>query len=183
MEYNAKKRKFTLAEQEKIGNELKAKKAKCEADKNDPSINKSVWSENKKKRVHPFTQTGYINPFVREFFVDWKNEKSDFMEFKSAAKFVTRCLDKIERGDFSIEGNNSKTKFRLLGAGLPKRAIAVRLALFDYFIDVRSSLKGRLPRFILMTKAQELYRAYCDLKKKAGENPDELKLSDRWLAG
>ena len=70
MEYNAKKRKFTLAELEKIGNELKAKKAKCEADKNDPSIHKSVWSENKKKRVHSFTQTGYINPFVREFFVD-----------------------------------------------------------------------------------------------------------------
>ena len=34
-----------------------------------------------------------------------------------------------------------------------------------------------------MSKAQELYRAYCDLKKKAGENPDELKLPDRWLAG
>ena len=34
-----------------------------------------------------------------------------------------------------------------------------------------------------MSKAQELYRAYCDLKKKAGESPDELKLSDRWLAG
>ena len=42
MEYNAKKRKFMLAEQEKIGNALKAKKTKYEADKNDPSINKSV---------------------------------------------------------------------------------------------------------------------------------------------
>ena len=39
MEYNTKKRKFMLAEQEKIGNTLKAKKAKYEADKNDPSIN------------------------------------------------------------------------------------------------------------------------------------------------
>ena len=70
MEYNAKKRKFMLAEQEKIGNALKAKKTKYEADKNNPSINKSVWSENKRKWVHPFTQTGYINSFVREFFVD-----------------------------------------------------------------------------------------------------------------
>ena len=51
-----------------------------------------------------------------------------------------------------MEDNNCKTKFGFLGAGLPKRAIEVRLALFDYFIDVRSSLKGQLPYFILMAR-------------------------------
>ena len=140
---------------------MKVKKAKYEADKNHPSINISVWSENKRKWMHPFTQTGFINPFVGEFFVDLMNEKSNSKEFKSAAKFVARCLDKLEGGDFSIEGNNSKTKFKLLGAGSLKRETEVQLALFGYFIDVRSSLKGRLPRFILMAKAQELHRAYC----------------------
>ena len=37
--------------------------------------------------MNPFTQTGYINSFVCEYFVDLKNEKSDSKEFKSAAKF------------------------------------------------------------------------------------------------
>ena len=48
-----------------------------------------VWSENKRKWMNPFTQTGYINSFVREYFVDLKNEKLDSKEFKSAAKFNT----------------------------------------------------------------------------------------------
>ena len=141
-----------------------------------------MWSEIKRKWVNPFTQTGYINPFVCGYLVDFKNEKSDSKEFKSAGKFVRR-LDKLERGDFFIEGNTSKTKFRLLGAGPPKRSIEIRLALFDYFIDVRSSLKGWLPFFILKTKVQELYRNYCELKEKAGQKPEMLDVSDNWLRG
>ena len=57
--------------------------------------------------------------------VDLKNEKSDSVEFKSAAKFVTHCLYKLEGGDIFIEGNTSKTNFRLLGAGSPKREVEV----------------------------------------------------------
>ena len=92
--------------------------------------------------VNSFTQTGYINPFICEYLVDLKNEKSDSKEFKSAAKFATRYLEKLEKSDLFIKGNTSKTKFRLLGAGPPNRGVKVRLALFDYFIDVRSSLLG-----------------------------------------
>ena len=70
-------------------------------------------------------------------------------------KFVRRCLDKLKW-----------------------------LVLFDYFFDVRHSLlKGRLPFFILKTKAQELYRNYCELKEKAGEKPEVLNISDNWLRG
>ena len=47
------------------------------------------------------------------------------MEFKSAAKFVTRCLGKVERGDIFIEGNTSKTNFRLSGARPPKKEVKV----------------------------------------------------------
>ena len=36
MEYKAKNRKFTLIEQEKIGDKLKVKKAKHETDNNEP---------------------------------------------------------------------------------------------------------------------------------------------------
>ena len=49
--------------------------------------------------VNSFTQTGYINPFICEYLVDLKNEKSDSKEFKSAAKFATRYLEKLEKSD------------------------------------------------------------------------------------
>ena len=44
-----------------------------------------------------------------------------------------------------------------MGLGPPKRAIEVRIALFDYFIDVRSTHKGRFPKFMLIAKAKEIY--------------------------
>ena len=126
MEYKGKKRKFTVAEQKNIADGLKPIKAKYEEDKNNPKVNKSVWSENKRKWMTPFTQTGYIDPFFHDYFVNLKNEKLDSVEFKSAAEFVICCLDKLERGDFFTEGHTSKTNFRLLGAGPPKREVAVR---------------------------------------------------------
>ena len=61
---------------------MKAKKAKDEDGKNNPEVNKSVCSENKRKWMNPFTQTGYINPFVLEYFTDLKNGKLDSKAFK-----------------------------------------------------------------------------------------------------
>ena len=49
-------------------------------------------------------------------------------------------------------------------------SIEARYALFDYFIDIRYSLKGRLPQHILLSKAKQLYEEYCVLKTKAGES-------------
>ena len=131
--------------------------------------------------MHPFTQTGYIQPSVREMFSDLSNEKCDNADFKSATKFVVRCMEKFEKGEFDKEGNDSKNKYRLLGAGPQKRALEVRSSLFDYFIDIQSTLKGRLPQCILLAKAKEFYSKYCELKQQAGETPDELKLTDKWL--
>ena len=64
-------------------------------------------------------------------------------DFKSAAKFVSRCLEKLDRGEFYAEENQRSDKFRVLGAGKPKHAIEVKQALFSFFIDVRTSLKRR----------------------------------------
>ena len=86
MEYKAKNRKFTLIEQEKIGDALKVKKAKHETDNNEPRRKISVQTENKRKWESQFTQTGFIKLFVRAYFVDLKNENSDFKVSKSVAK-------------------------------------------------------------------------------------------------
>ena len=70
-----------------------------------------------------------------------------------------------------------------MGVCLPKRAIEVWIALFDYFFDVRSTLKGRFPKFMLIAKAKEIYSTYCELKEKAGEKAEELKFTDKWVNG
>ena len=46
MEYRAKKRKFTLAEQKLLGEKWRVKKVKDEEDRRDPNINKAIWNAN-----------------------------------------------------------------------------------------------------------------------------------------
>ena len=48
-------------------------------------------------------------------------------------------------------------------------------------MTVRSTLKGRFPKFMLIVKAKEIYSTYCELKEKAGEKTKELKLTDKSL--
>ena len=177
MEYKKSKNKFSLFDQKRIALAVQERKRKYEEDKKNPEINKVIWNEKRKKWVHPFTQTGYIQPTVRKVFIDLKDEKSDTNGFKRATKFVSRCLEKLQRGEFALEENCGKNKYRLMGAGPKKQALEVRYALFDYFVDIRSSLKGCLPQLILLSKAKQLHEEYCELKRHAGEEPKELKIT------
>ena len=75
-------------------------------------------------------------------FTDMKDEVNKSSDFKSCVKFVGRCEKLLEIGKFDIEGYDVAGKFRVLGAGAPKKAVEVRKALFEYFIDIRSALKA-----------------------------------------
>ena len=69
----------------------------------------------------------------------------------------------------------------MLGAGKPKHAVKVRQALFNLFIDVRTSLKGYLPRSILISKVNHIYNEYCDIKRQGNKVPGQLKFTSQWL--
>ena len=56
-----------------------------------------------------------------------------------------------------------------------KKALEVQHALFDYFIDIRYSLKGRLPQYILLSKAKQFYKEYCVLKVESGAEPGKFR--------
>ena len=70
---------------------------------------------------------------MREIFTDLKEERCDTADFKSAAKFVSRCLEKLKRDEFDAEENRRLGKFRVLGAGKTRHAAEVRHALFSFF--------------------------------------------------
>ena len=140
-----------------------------------------MWNAKRKKWVYPFTQKGFIQPLVQETFTDLKEERYDTVDFKSATKFVSRCLEKLDRGKFDTEENRRSDRFRVLGAGKPKHVVEVRQVLFSFFIDVRTSLKGRLPRSTLIFKAKQIYNEYCGIKRQGGEVPDQLKFANGWL--
>ena len=148
----------------KIAVTLKERKGKFEEDKNNLSLDKAVWNAKQKKWVYPFTHKGFIQPTVREIFTDLREERCDTVDFKSATKFVSRCLEKLDRGKFDAEENRRSGKCRALGAVKPKHAVKVRQALFSFFIDVRTSLKGHLPRYILISKVKHIYNETLKLR-------------------
>ena len=179
MEY--KKKKSLIKKIDIIAITLKERKRKFEEDKNNFSINKAMWNAKLKNWVYPFAQKGFIQPTVRVIFTDLKEERCDMVDFKSAAKFVSIFLEILYRGDFDVEENRRSDKFRVLGADKPKHAVEVRQALFSFVIDVRTSLKRRLPRFILISTAKQIYVEFCDIKRQGGEVPNQLKFTYRWL--
>ena len=160
---------------------LKERKGKVEEDKNNLSLDKAVWNAKQKKWVYPFTHKGFIQPTVREIFTGLREERCDTVDFKSATKFVSRCLEKLDRGKFDAEENRRSGKCRALGAVKPKHAVKVRQALFSFFIDARTSLTGHLPRYILISKVKHIYNEYCDIKTQGDEVPGQLKFTNQWL--
>ena len=84
-------------------------------------------------------------------------------------------------GKFEIEGNAVGNKIPVAGAGAPRKCPNVRKELFNFFIDIQSSLKARLPKKIFLAKAESLYRDYCERKPEEGVEPEKLSFSNRWL--
>ena len=104
---------------------------------------------------------------ARELFSDMKEEKYDF---KSCVQFIRRCEELLVTGKFEIEGNAVGNKFSVVIAGGHRN-----------IIDIRSSLKARLPKKIFLTKAESLYRDYWECKREEGVEPEKLSFSNQWL--
>ena len=177
MEYKKNKKKFALAFKKEIA--LKAVSNKRKLEENKPA---DVWNAKKNKWTKPGSQIGYKSLTVREMFSDMKGEVCGSSDFKSCIKFVGICEDLLTTGKFNIEGNDVNNTFRVAGAGAPKKVIEVRTELFQYFVDIRSSLKARLPKKIFLTKAKSQYESYCESKREEGEEPPTMLFSNRWLS-
>ena len=120
-----------------------------------------------------------MTAIVREIFPSLKNAKSDDSEFKRALQLATRCYRKIKSGN-EVEVN-SKKKFREPGAGLKPAAPEVQQALFEWFVNVRGTLKARLPRRLFKLKC-ELNEKWMQTQAKEISEENKIRFSDHWLS-
>lgn len=180
MEYKSnKKKKWSLSTKEKIAKAAIANQKKIKAN---PAAKR--WCDKKRKWVRPSTQIGYKAMTVRELFVDMAEEHSNTQAFKNACKLVCRSVNLLKAGAFQKEGNTGNNRFRVEGGGARQRAPEVRYALFEYYVDVRDSLKGRLPKKIFLAKARSLYKKWKEDRTKDGEEVGApLSFTRNWLKG
>ena len=85
----------------------------------------------------------------------------------------------LTAGQIEIEGNARSVTFRIVG----DKSINVRIELFQYFIDMRSTLKPILSKKVFLTQEQSLYKEYCKFQRDQGLEPPKISFSNRWLKG
>ena len=72
-----------------------------------------------------------------------------------------------------------KSRCRGFGGGRKVLASPVRDQLFEWFIDVRTALKARLPKSLFMGMAKHFYDIWR--AQNPNSNEPELKFTSRWF--
>ena len=141
------------------------------------------YNDQMKKHTKPILREGYIARAVRDFYPDLRNVKHNDPNLQAAVKLGKRCHEQLLNSKNTCEINvgPSKSKCRKPGAGRRTTKPDVREALFDWFIDIRNTLKARFPRKIFKTQCQ----VFCDkwLAQQPEEIPVEKRIvfSNRWI--
>ena len=102
-------------------------------------------------------------------------------ELPNILKLAKRCLYSLEANDFTEPP--TKVKFHQAGRGRKRFVPQVREALYDWFIDICSSLKARLSKSMFKAQCKIFYEQW--LSQQEQEVPEEKKIefSNKWIRG
>ena len=162
------KEQYSLSEKRELGELVSKHKEKYDNEVKELE-GKTRYDYKRKKHVQLKPQQGFLAAAVREFYTDLSKVKHDDPKLVNALKFAKRCYEKYLANDFGEEP--SKKRFRESGAGRKCKAPEVREEMFEWFINVRGALKGRLPKKMFRAKCQQVYTDW--LKQQPREIPDE----------
>ena len=115
---------------------------------------------------------GYMAWAEREFYSDLKDVKHNDPNLSNALKLGKRCLDSLEADDFTEPP--TKVKFRQAVRGSKKSVPEVCETMYNWFIDIRSSLKARLPKSMFKAQCKIFYEQWLSQQEK--EVPEEKKI-------
>ena len=140
---------------------------------------KTKYDSKRKKHVPIMPTTGYVAKAVRTYYSDLADCSNDDPLFDKAIKLASRSYNDIN--NLRDPSARPPKKLRASGAGRKTKAPEVREALFSWFVDVRETLKGRLPQRLFKLKAKQLFGIW--LEQNEVEEKDKLKFSNCWIKG
>ena len=138
---------------------------------------KTRYDLKRKKHVLITPSGGFLAKAVREFYSELAHTRSDDPQFTKALKLASRCFNEIDQ--LRDPSACAPAKKRAVGGGRKSKAPEVRNALFSWFVDVRESLKGRLPRRMFKLKANQMYEEW--LLENPTPESEKLKFGDQWI--
>ena len=175
------KDKYTLAEKEELGKLCKRFKEEYDA-KVEQNKDKANWSKRERKHTKMLPKEGYIARAVRAYYPDLQDLKHNDPILEKAVKLGKRCYDQAMKDENEVTIPATKSKYRQPGGGRKAVAPTVREALYDWFIDIRGTLKGRLCRSMFKAQAKFFYDQWCDQQPPETKQPI-LVFSNRWIMG
>ena len=95
------------------------------------------------------------------FFQDPQNAKARLV--------ILRAMEALKQGSMTADDNDKKRK-RLDGGGRKPKVPEIRIAMFQWFIDVRTALKGRISLKFFQWTSKQLHQAHLEYKEQQGEN-------------
>ena len=136
---------------------------------------KTHWDPKRKRHVQDTPKQSYLAKAVRRFYVNLKDVLSNSQEMKNVCKVAKRCYEKLGNGDF--EDCVSRKKFRSLGGGQKAFAAEVRNELFQWFIDVRTSLHAYQRHYSFCKPTKFMKIGYSSTQTRLRKNNSSFKTS------
>ena len=155
----AEKKRYSNEEKLALGELVRSWKEEYDAEV-EQNKGKTRYECKRKKHVPIIPTTGYVAKAARTLYSDLADAPNDSPFFRGALKLASCAysdLDNLRDPDLC-----PPKRKRVTGAGRKAKAPEVRQALFSWFVDVRETPKGRLPRRLFKLKANQLYEEWLE---------------------
>ena len=172
--------KYGLKERTELENLIKKYKEEYDSlvEENKDKVN---YDRRLRQHTKILPRDGFIAKAVREFYHDLKEVKADDRKLVNALKLGKRCLAPVDQPESELSAPLTKGKYRQPGGGRKVAVPEVRKALYDWFIDMRGTLKARLPKSMFKAQAILLYNQWLAQQPEAPNADERIVFSNRWM--
>ena len=145
---------------------------------------KKIFCKKTKNWIYPKSKEGYVSKALRMYYCNLKTLPSNDKEFLKARHMASRAFQEFQKQKENPTVEKPKRhRYRASGAGPKQKAPNVRDALFEWFIDIRGALKGRISIPMFLKEAKRLYAEWLADQDEWIPKENQLKFSKTWIKG
>jgi hypothetical protein len=133
-------------------------------------------------------ETDYLAKAVQEFYSDLNSVKNSNPSYPTLQK-LEKALRLAERSYVLVKNEEEhgeevlNKRFTQAGGGRKNVVPEIRSAIFEWFIDIRGSLKGRLPLSLFKAQCEMVYENYVKQQEITIPEENRLVFSNKWIQG
>ena len=160
-----KSRKYSLKERTELGNLIKKYKDKYDS-LVEENKDKANYDRQLKQHIKILPGDGFIVKAVCEYYDNLKEMKADDLKLLNYLKLGNCCLALVHQSESELSAPPTKTKYRHPGGRRKIAGPEVQQALYDWFIDMKGTLKARLPKSMFKGCVRDIFTSLFCMPKR-----------------